>query len=822
MAPAADVINAAAEEAAESRVAGDIFQPSAKRTAGGRRWWIAVALALAVLAIFGRSARYDFVAWDDNYDILENERLCRLDLGYFWRQPYLGNYRPVQWLWFGMETYLSGRPDPNVARWRPSGQVFHVGKLALHVLCGWAVWRLLRRLTRDALAAGAGALLFVVHPLQTESVVWNADLGPFCALLTLCAIDLYLTATTDADAGRAPPSRGRRALCYFLSLAFLAAALLTKQLALAGPLTLAAIELLWRRRGRRALVSMAPWLIVALGGAVVAKLVQPDSQVLDLPLLWQRPLIAGDALAFYLQKLVWPVDLSLDYAATPRAVLASGRAYYSWLLPAVAVALLGRWNRRWAWTAAALFVAGLAPSLGLIPFYAQNMSTVADRYAYLAMLGPALACAALLAGRPPVWVWVAMAVALSTCAADSAWQVGYWRDSETLLRHVVDVAPRSFIGQTNLSGILYKQNRLEEATQHVSQALQVRPDHFPTLVSAGAILTESQRYDEAAAHLTRAVELQPVSALAHANLALALIGQRRLSEARVQAMQACRLQDNGYWPHIALARVAQAQGDAALAEHEFQRAAQLDPDSFAAYFGLAELRDEQGRLEEALKLFDRALEIVPRHSLAMLGRADCLSRLGLWDAAAAEFDRLLPLEAPPAELWLRWAAHLQRQGRLAESLTAARRAAQQWPALREANTILGRALLAVDDAALGVALLRQVQQTGPLPRDAAQELAWTLATHPDPAVRSGAEALETIRRALADQAAPSLTELDTLAVSYAAAGEFEQAVLIGQRTLAAAEQAGNAALASDLRRRVELFQAQRPFVAQPPAPTADP
>lgn len=788
------------------------------RAGVGPSGWRAAALLLVVtLAVFGRSALYDFIAWDDNFDIVENDRLCRLDLGYFWRNPYLGNYRPVQWLWYGMETYLSGRPDSSVDLWRPDGQVFHIGKLALHLLCGFAVWRLVCRLVENRWAATVGALVFLVHPLQVESVVWNADLGPLCALLTLWAIDAYLTATA------APTSQGmgapwRRAAYYLLSLFLLAAALLTKQLALAAPLTLAALEFVWLQRGRQALFGLAPWFAVTLCGAVIAKLVQPDSEVLDVPPLWQRPLIAADSLAFYLQKLAWPSRLSLDYALTPRAALNSGQAYWSWLLPTVTAGLLLRWNQRAAWGAAALFVAGLAPSLGLVPFYAQNMSTVADRYAYLALLGPAMGTAALVAqSRDNArGAWRAAVAVIAVWIAISFWQVGYWRDSETLLSRVVDVAPRSFIGQTNLCAVLYRQNRLEEAWQHASQALEMRPDHAPTLVSSGAVLNELERYDEAAAWLTRAVDLQPNLVMARANLAFALLGQGRIAAARLQAAQALRLDGNSYWAQVALGRVAMAENNLALAEREFRQAIQLDPNSLAAYLGLGDLYSRQGALDDALVQFNAALRIVPAHTAARLGQADCLSRRGDGAAAQAVFDPLLTHRNPPRTLPLLYAEHLLRHGRGAESLTLASQAYERTPDDPFALGALGRAQLAAGQTGAGVMNLRKALQSGwYFSREPARELAWTLATHHDAALRNGGEALALMRQVLAANQPATVDELDAMAAAHAAAGEFQQALAIGRKALEAAKQNGPAAKVEPLQRRIALYELRQPYVAGP-------
>ena len=50
-------------------------------------------------------------------------------------------------------------------------------------------------------------------------------------------------------------------------------------------------------------------------------------------LWWQRPFIAGDALAFYLYKTFVPIDLCADYGRAPRWVMAHAWGYVTWTVP---------------------------------------------------------------------------------------------------------------------------------------------------------------------------------------------------------------------------------------------------------------------------------------------------------------------------------------------------------------------------------------------------------------------------------------------------------------------------------------------------------
>ena len=99
--------------------------------------------------------------------------------------------------------------------------------------------------------------------------------------------------------------------------------------------------------------------------------------------------------AFYLSKLVVPFWLGPDYGRAPEWVLAQWWHWFTGLVPWGLALWL--WSRRtrvpWLVAAVGVFVTGLLPVLGLVPFAFQAYSTVADHYMYSAMLGPALALA---------------------------------------------------------------------------------------------------------------------------------------------------------------------------------------------------------------------------------------------------------------------------------------------------------------------------------------------------------------------------------------------------------------------------------------------
>jgi len=89
-------------------------------------------------------------------------------------------------------------------------------------------------------------------------------------------------------------------------------------------------------------------------------------------------------------------------------------------------------------------------------------------------------------------------------------------------------------------------------------------------------------------------------------------------------------------------------------------------------------------------------------------------------------------------------------------------------------------------------------------------LAWALATCPDPAVRNPAEAIQLAERARAS-APRSPSYLDTLAAAYAAAGRFPDAVAAARQAVALAEAAGPTDAAARFRLRFDLYRTNQPF-----------
>jgi hypothetical protein len=132
-----------------------------------------------------------------------------------------------------------------------------------------------------------------------------------------------------------------------------------------------------------------------------------------------------------------------------------------------------------------------------------------------------------------------------------------------------------------------------------------------------------------------------------------------------------------------------------------------------------------------------------------------------------------------------------------------------------AHAQLGLALVEAGRAAEGIAELHASVRIRPDALEVANNLAWLLATHPDPALRDPEEAVRIARAAARQAGGWNPQVLDTLAAAHAAAGRFDRARWYAGRALRVAAASGDAPLVDEIRARLDLYRDDRPYRETP-------
>jgi protein O-mannosyl-transferase len=602
---------------------------------------LAVAVVLLTLAFFLPTLSNRFVDRDDFRLLIDNSNYRDLDAAHLrWMLTtfYSGFYEPVTWLTFTIDYFLWGLD--------PLG--YHFTSLAVHsanaLLFYFIALRLLSLVGRDRpagaathLAAGFAALLFAIHPLRVESVAWITERrGLVAALFSLATLGCYLRAVKENAA---------RARWMASAVIFYVMSLLAKPAGATLPLVLLILDFYPLRRltpgrwfapeARVVWREKIPFVALAIVFTIVAFAAARASGALAAGHYGLAGRIATVffAPAFYLWKMILPVDLSPIYAL-PLKLETTDWIFF--ILGAVVdvgltIALVAG-RKRWPGLLAAwsIYLVFLIPLVG---FPATPPLIAADRYSYLACLvWPISAAAALLhlvtrveRNRARTAVIAAAAVFLIVVYGTLTWrQTEVWHDPLTLWHHAVTAYPRAAEAQTRFANALVQRRLSAEALTHYRLAVELDPNYKEGHHNLGLTLAENGDLAGAMREYREALRIDPDYKEARNNLAAALYYQGDLAGAAEQYRRAIAADPRFKEARNNLGVVLMNQGKAAEAIAEYRAAVAADPNYKEAHYNLANALLESGKPDEAVVEYQAALAIDPNYQEASANLAVAL------------------------------------------------------------------------------------------------------------------------------------------------------------------------------------------------------
>lgn len=575
-----------------------------------RAFGLALLIATVTFAVFCSTLSHQLLYWDDVVSIVANKELnppTLHSLGEFWRHPVAGynrSYVPVNYTLWWLLAHIARVPEPNGAGMTFLPAPFHVLNLTFHLIAAVLVFVFLRRLVRSDWPAAAGTLLFALHPLQVEPVCWASNMyTPLSGMLALAAVVLYLRfsdARLGRERGAGPSHRARQWLVLIAAVVCFTLALLSKPTLVLLPLVIGAIEVLINGRRLRDCTPLLAWLPIAIADVLVTRHVHPGLSAFKPP-LYARPFIAADALSFYFQKLLMPIRLVTDYSRSPRWAVQQPGIWVAWIVPTAVLAVCWVVRRRAPWLLCGLiiFVLGALPMLGLVPFDYQLYSTVADRYVWFPMLGPAVAVAFAVrwstVNHPQrhvrTVVTASCCAVLALLAFLSYLQTAYWHDTGTLLAGTLELNPRSLMANLEMGRLLLKggPEQLDKALAHLHATEELDPDDPWVMYEQGTALLRKGEPVAAAELFRRSQRLKPDEAATQYMLgrASAAAGDRRGAVAAF--LETLRRFPDYADTRVKLAEVFAEAGDVRDAIGQYDQYLRAHPDSAEVHAALSKL-----------------------------------------------------------------------------------------------------------------------------------------------------------------------------------------------------------------------------------------
>ncbi len=541
-------------------------------------------MLLAGFLIYLRFLFFGHISWDDPEMVFRNSDVKQFQLKGLFTKHYVGNYIPVTMLVHALAWLSFGEAD-----WG-----HHLLNILLHLFNAVLVYQIGKRLFKSELIALTGCLVFLLHPLQIESVGWISELkNVLSSLFFLLGLLFYLRYKEQSSQKN-----------YLLTFLFFVLACLSKPSAVIFPLSLICIDLLVDKTfSVRQLWNKLPMLVISL----VLGIVNIRTQTADLFInhahefpFYQRFGFAGFALFKYMLLFLLPFKLSViySYPETKPIIFITGFLVIAGLLAAFYLSVR---NKNYTLPTLILFIlVNLILVLQFLPF---GEVLYADRYIYLPIIGMAwgLGVLAEKLKLQPKLIYAALVIYF---AALSVARMDVWKSAMTLYEDIIKKYPDQFVALNSAGVESMFQNQDDKALVYLNRAIAAAPKNYKGYYNRGLVYLKNKKAKEAIASLNEALKIYPYT---------------KAYTARAAA-------------YYMLSDIPKAMNDANFV-------LQSEPENANARFVLGNCYNDLNKLEEALLEYNRCIATKPEEADFYFKRAivkgkkqdfkDCLADLDL-------------------------------------------------------------------------------------------------------------------------------------------------------------------------------------------------
>lgn len=642
------------------------------------KWFALVVIALAGIVIYSNTYHSPFV-FDDIRSIVEKPAIR--DVSNFFDLKRIPTSRPVVDLTFAIN-YSFGKL--NVFG-------YHLVNILIHIINGFIVYflsleimKLLFRspeeaktskvrgrglskeatLTRDLrlpVAALFGALIFVVHPLQTQAVTYICQrYASLAALFYLASVLFYLKARINQTSGRRDQGSGEQTV--FFSIQILAfyliciicgvLAFMSKQNTASLPLAILLVEYLcvdrswqgWKKKlvwaGMALILFLIGLLYVsgAFQGEVTARRLLEDVSELaretELVSHWSYLCTQLNVLIIYIRLLFLPIGQNLDHLYLFKSGFFDGYTPLAFLI-LVGVIILGIYSRirRPVITLGIFwFFITLSVESSIIPI----RDALFEHRLYLPMFGFAIVLSYLVfqlfSTRRSAVFFVSVLIIISLGTATYL-RNRVWHDDLTLWKDVLSKTPENIRAKNNIGRALVRMGRFEEASSYFSEVLQFENEDAKSYYNSGVALAGQGQLDEALRYYTEALRINPRYARAHFSSGNIFQAWGNVDDALRHYSDALRIRPDYLEARINMGVLLAKKGEFEKAIVHFSEAVKIDPESARAHNNLGGALVRLGRIDEAVNHYREALRIKPEYADAHYNLGIILKLKGDQDGA---------------------------------------------------------------------------------------------------------------------------------------------------------------------------------------------
>jgi len=594
--------------------------------------WLFLILAITLL-IFVSALNNQFIHWDDNDYVIDNLYIRDFSLNgiiTLFTVYVSAHYHPI--------TLLSYAIDYKIWGLMPMGYI--LTNIFFHILNTFIIYQIFLKITKYKEIALITALLFAIHPMKVESVVWISArkdvLFAFFYLLAVYRYVLYI-------------SYPKRISILLSVIGFFILSLLSKGTAVSLPMVLLLLDFFCKRKDfKRILIEKLPFFVLSIAFGLLAVTAQSDLDPNMHPFKHHFFLVTY-AITFYIVKFFAPLYQSplFEFPHKTNDLLPT-LYYFSALIIPLGVFCIYFFKSIRNELLFTLLFFGFTIGLFFIkfpigPFY------LAERYTYLPYVGLAYLIGFLYMKhkiamnlkdnvRNPFFVGLIIFALLFSFKTYS--QIKVWRNSLVFFQNLIDNNPKSAVAYYNRAS--YKQT-IEDYTGAIddfNETLKIRPDLIFGYFRRAQTRFNIEDYENALHDFDKALELKPNYAEAYYNKAVIynIMGNYEgvISTLNLTIDMGYNLVHAYNLRGLAKSRLLQFED----AIYDFNQAIALNNNMAEAFNNRGFAKSNLRQFKEAIQDYNEALRITPNVDLFLINRGisfyyleDFINACTDWEAA---------------------------------------------------------------------------------------------------------------------------------------------------------------------------------------------
>ncbi len=701
-------------------------------------WLAFIVIGFSVLVIYSNICNNPFV-FDDVSSIVENTNIR--DLSNYLFPDKLLEPRAIVDFTFALN-YRFGKLD-----------VFgyHLINILIHILNGFLVYVLVSVVLKQmsecsdasaALISGSpdfsiritslfAALIFVVHPIQTQAVTYTVQrYASMAAMFYMASVLFYLKArilqqgagskeqrekSKERGAERREQSAARNgergekkeddkinilkfSSVYVLSMVCGILAFLSKQNTASLPLAILIVEYLLIDRTWQGWKTKLPWFVVLFalwtlfilyvsgffsGGFEGRELLEDVSGLIketEAVGRWQYLCTQFNVVVIYIRLLFLPVLQNLDYMYPFKSGFFDSYTPFAFLF-LIGIVAFGLWHikkRPMISLAIFWFFITLSVESSVIPI----RDALFEHRLYLPMMGFGLFVSCQLSHYLSDKRFIAFVLSLAIVVALGAatyWRNTTWQNEKALWSDVVTKSPENYRAHNNLGNALEDHGKLSEATGHYYKALRINSDYVDAYYNLGNTFAGQGRMSEAIKYYTKALRIKPNYADAHNNLGFALACQGKISEAIKHYTEVLRTNPSHAKANYNLGNAFLQQGKMSEAIKYYKGALRINPNFTEARGNLKKVLASAllNEIDWAVKSLQGFLKVNPEDPRLHYGLGTLYYKKGEFDKAIYQYEKFLSIQPDNPSTYYNIACMYSMQGRVEKSIDFLKRAIEK-------------------------------------------------------------------------------------------------------------------------------------------------